>query len=199
MLSRNNHQSLVSRIAIAAAGSAVLGLSPLLLPEVASAQSNTSFLVSQSYGLQATSAQSDTLYLNDDRVYSYDMVASEGATIDGLNIPPGSVIRGRYEPAEGGGLRYVVYGVVVDGQRYNISAVSPVLETQTDPRDTSIGAIAEDAGIGAAAGAVLGEVTGSIDAGEVIGGAAAGGAVGNLTADNVVVIEPDETITLYPR
>ncbi len=59
-----------------------------------------------------------------------------------------------------------------------------------DPRDTSSGAIAEDAGIGAAGGAILGEVFGDA-------GAAAGAATGNITADRVVVVEPDSAIALY--
>ena len=63
--------------------------------------------------------------------------------------------------------------------------------------DTSAGAVAEDAGIGAAGGVVLGEVPGDANVEEAVGGAAAGAAVGNVTADRVVVIEPDESIILY--
>jgi uncharacterized protein YcfJ len=72
-----------------------------------------------------------------------------------------------------------------------------VIEDQKDPRDTSAGSIAEDAGIGAAGGAILGEVFGDADIEEIIGGAVAGGVAGNVTADRVVVVEPDETIVLY--
>lgn len=66
-----------------------------------------------------------------------------------------------------------------------------------DPRDTSAGAIAEDAGIGAAGGTILGEVFGDAGVAEIVGGAAAGVATGNLTADRVVVIEPNSAIALY--
>ncbi|MGF1498628.1 MAG: hypothetical protein ACFB8W_17650 [Elainellaceae cyanobacterium] len=170
-----------------------------MMPAEALTPSRSS-LVSQANAIRATSAQNQTLYLNDDRIYSYNMEVLTGTTVNGLSIPAGATLRGRYEPtAQGDGLRYVVYGVEISGQRYSLSAASPVLDDQTDPRDTSVGSVAEDVGIGAAAGAVLGEVTGEIDALEVLGGAAAGGVVGNVTADNVVVIEPNEPITLYPR
>ncbi|MCU0553042.1 MAG: hypothetical protein MUC48_27245 [Leptolyngbya sp. Prado105] len=87
----------------------------------------------------------------------------------------------------------------VDGQRYSLDAESNILEDRRDPRDTSVGSIAEDAGIGAAGGAALGEIFGAIDLAEILGGAAAGVIVGNVTADEVVVVEPDQLITLYSR
>lgn len=153
-------------------------------------------LLAQNNIIRATSAQEETLYLNNDRRYSYNLIAAERGTIDGITIPVGATIVGYYEPAEGG-LRYVAEAVVYDTYSYQISATSSVLEDKKDPRDTSAGAIAEDAGIGAAAGVVLGEVFGDADIGEVVGGAAAGAAVGNITADRVVVIEPDQPISLY--
>ncbi len=57
--------------------------------------------------------------------------------------------------------------------------------------------MAEDAGIGAAGGALIGEILGDADIGEIVGGAAAGAVVGNVTADRVVVVEPDEPITIF--
>lgn len=185
-------------ILAAAAGSILVGGLVTLLPTTAIARPAGPQLVSQASAISATSAQNETLYLNEDRAYSYNLEVDRGATINGLYIPPGAVIQGQYRPAEDG-LRYVTNSVVFNGRSYDLNVTSEVIEEQTDPRDTSTGSIAEDAGIGAAAGAVLGEVTGSIDAGEVLGGAVAGGVVGNVTADSVVVIEPDQPIMLYAQ
>ena len=66
-----------------------------------------------------------------------------------------------------------------------------------DPRQTSAGAIATDAAIGAAGGYVLGEVFGDAGFWEIAGGAAAGVLVGNTTAPLVVVVRPDQEIALY--
>ena len=94
-------------------------------------------------------------------------------------------------------MRYVAEAVTYDDRSYTINASSEVIEDVKDPRDTSAGSIAEDAGIGAAAGAVLGEVVGDAGAAEIVGGAAAGAATGNVTAERVVVIEPNSPIALY--
>lgn len=144
----------------------------------------------------ASSIQQSTLYLNNDRAYSYNLEVEEGVTVGGRYLPPGVEIVGQYEPAEGG-LRYDADAFILNGRSYPLNATSPVIEDVKDPRDTSTGSIAEDAGIGAAAGAILGEVFGDAGAGEIIGGAAAGAAAGNVTADRVVVIEPDQRINLY--
>jgi hypothetical protein len=116
--------------------------------------------------------------LNNDRVYSYNLIATERSIIDGITIPAGATIVGRYEPAPGG-LRYVANAVVFGDRSYRISAVSETIEDVKDPRDTSAGAIAEDAAIGAAGGAIIGEIFGGIDVEEIIGGAVAGGYVRN--------------------
>ncbi|GAB4235063.1 MAG: hypothetical protein Kow00121_62710 [Elainellaceae cyanobacterium] len=158
----------------------------------------TSQRVAQAAAIRTTSAQNQTLYLNNDRSYSYNLVVTSGGNFNGFYIPAGATIIGQYEPAPGG-LRYVARGVEVEGRTYSISGVSETIEDVKDPRDTSAGAIAGDAGIGAAGGAILGEILGDIDAPEVIGGAAAGAIVGNVTADRVVVIRPDEPIILYSR
>ena len=161
--------------------------SSALYPTVGLAQSRT---------ITANSAQQETLYLNNDRTYSYNLVAKERGEIDGVVIPAGATIVGKYIPAEGG-LRYVANAVTYNRYSYSISASSTVLEDIKDSRDTSTGAIAKDAAIGAAGGTILGEVFGSAGAGEIIGGAAAGVAVGNLTADRVVAIDPEANIVLY--
>ena len=167
------------------------------VPRPVFSQQKTQRLIAQSSVLKAESAQKETLYLNNDRTYSYNLVARERGVIDGVVIPAGATIVGKYVPAEGG-LRYVAEAVTYENHSYTISASSGVIKDVKDPRDTSAGAIAGDAGIGAAGGAILGEVLGDeANVEEVIGGAAAGAATGNITADRVVVIEPDSAIALY--
>lgn len=144
----------------------------------------------------AKSAQSETLYLNHDRTYSYNLIAKEQGTIGDVAVPVGATIVGKYVPAEGG-LRYVAEAVTYDDYSYTINASSGIIKAEKDPRDTSTGSVAKDAGIGAAGGAVLGEVFGDAGAAEIVGGAAVGAATGNLTADSVVVVEPDSGIALY--
>ena len=167
------------------------------VPRPVFSQQKTQRLIAQSIALQAESAQEETLYLNNDRTYSYNLVARERGVIDGVVIPAGATIVGKYVPAEGG-LRYVAEAVTYDDYSYTISASSGVIKDVKDPRDTSAGAIAGDAGIGAAGGAILGEVLGDeANVEEIIGGAAVGAATGNITADRVVVVEPDSAIALY--
>lgn len=175
----------------------LVGATTLFAP-VATANTTEGTLIAQNTNqyITTTSAQNGELYLNSDKRYSYNLEVTRGGRFAGLNVPAGSIIRGQYVPTEGG-LRYVANLVVVNGRAYNISARSGVLEPVKDPRDTSGDAVAEDAGIGAGAGLVLGEVFGDASVGEIVGGAAAGAAVGNVTADRVVVIEPNQPINLY--
>lgn len=184
--------------AIAAATTLFTGI--LMSPQISLSQTKPdSFLLSQSGTISATSAQQETLYLNNNRTYSYNLVAQERGSIDGVTIPAGATIVGKYVPTDGG-LQYVAEAVTYGNYSYNISASSQTLTDVKDPRDTSAGAIAGDAGIGAAGGAIVGEVLGDeANVEEIVGGAAAGAAVGNVTADRVVVIEPNEIISLFDR
>lgn len=150
----------------------------------------------RNFDVLAKSAQEETLYLNNDRTYSYNLIAKEEGTIGDVTVPAGATIVGKYVPAEGG-LRYVAEAVTYDDYSYTINASSGIMKDEKDPRDTSAGEIAKDAGIGAAGGTILGEVFGDAGATEIIGGAAAGAATGNLTADRVVVVEPSSGIALY--
>jgi hypothetical protein len=152
--------------------------------------------LAQNRSITATSAQLETLYLNNNRTYSYNLIAKERGVIDGIVIPAGATIVGKYVPAKGG-LRYVAEAVNYGRYSYRISATSPILKDVKDPRDISVSAILEDAAIGAAGGTILGEVFGKAGAGEIIGGAAGGVVVGNITADRVVVIKPEAAIVLY--
>ncbi|ASC70548.1 hypothetical protein XM38_014880 [Halomicronema hongdechloris C2206] len=161
------------------------------------ASPETAVRIAQAEVIPASSIQQQTLYLNNDRAYSYNLEVEQGVTVNGRYLPPGAEIQGQYVPAEGG-LRYEANAVIIDGRSYPLNATSGVLTDIKDPRDTDTGAIAEDAGIGAAGGLVLGEVLGDADLAEILGGAAAGAAVGNVTADRVVVVKPNDPINLYP-
>ena len=177
-------------VGMAAGAGLWLGAVAATLPAIAQAESVT---VAQATVIPASSAQQETLYLNRDRAYSYNLRVEQGVTVNGQYLPPGAEIQGQYVPAEGG-LRYEANGAIVEGRRYALTATSDILTDMKDPRDTDAGSILEDAGIGAAGGLILGEVLG---VGGVVEGAAAGAAVGNITADEVVVIEPDTIINLY--
>ncbi len=157
---------------------------------------SASRVLAQNRTITANSAQRETLYLNNDRTYSYNLIAQRRGVIDKIVIPAGATIVGKYVPAKGG-LRYLAEAVTYGQYSYRISASSRVLKDVKDPRDRSVGAILEDAAIGAAGGTILGEVFGDADVVEILGGAAAGVVVGNVTADRVVVIEPTAPIVLY--
>ena len=156
----------------------------------------TAQYVAQSRTIEAKSAQQHTLYLNNDRTYNYNLIVTKRGTMGNVTVPVGATIVGKYVPTEGG-LRYEAQAVTYDQYSYRINAASQTLTDVKDPRDTSAGAVAEDAGIGAAGGVVLGEVLGDASVGEAVGGAAAGAVVGNVTADRVVVVKPDKSILLY--
>lgn len=172
------------------------GAATVLGADAAIASPQPPVMLAQASAIPTSSIQQETLYLNNDRAYSYNLEVEQGVTVNGLYLPPGAEIQGQYEPAEGG-LRYDANSVIIDGQSYPLAATSEVLTDIKDPRDTSAGSIAEDAGIGAAGGLILGEILGDGDLGSIVGGAAAGAATGNITADRVVVVEPEEPITLY--
>ena len=196
MINSQKKNSTTKLILLGIATASLIFIEGAIAPGATSAQKADEISIAQASVLQAESAQSETLYLNNDRTYSYNLVAKEKGVIGDVTVPAGATIVGKYVPAEGG-LQYVAEAVTYDDYSYTINASSSVIEDEKDPRDTSTGAVAEDAGIGAAGGAVLGEVLGDAGAAEVVGGAAAGAATGNLTADRVVVIEPDSEISLY--
>ncbi|MEL6381168.1 MAG: hypothetical protein AAFQ89_01585 [Cyanobacteria bacterium J06626_18] len=150
----------------------------------------------QTTSVQVVTQTDETLYFNPDTTYELPMVVSSSVVVDGINLPAGTVIEGRLEPVPGG-LRYVATGVRGGGLRTPLAASSEVLNDIKDPRETSAGSIATDAAIGAAGGAVIGAVLGDgVSVVEVLGGAAAGVAVGNVTAQRVVIIEPNTPISL---
>lgn len=145
--------------------------------------------------LQTTLSKEETLYLDKSSTYRYDLVIRQDSAIGNQRLPVGTVVRGQFEPADGG-LVYVANSVEIADRIYQINAVSGLFRDVKDPRQTSAGAILTDAAIGAAGGYVLGEVFGRPDLLEVLGGAAAGVIIGNTTAPSVVVIGPKDPIVL---
>ncbi|MEL6815346.1 MAG: hypothetical protein AAFP03_11100 [Cyanobacteria bacterium J06598_3] len=146
--------------------------------------------------LQTAIESQETLYLDKRGSYDYDVVLTAESSYNGRTLPVGSVIRGQFQPAEGG-LVYRASSIELANQIYSIDAYSELLRDRKDPRETSTGAILTDAAIGAVGGYVIGEVLGDPDVWEVVGGAAAGVVVGNTTAPFVVVVKPEQLITLY--
>lgn len=112
-------------------------------------------------------------------------------------IPYGSRIDGRFEPAPGG-TRFVAESVIINEQLFPLAAQSEVIADIKDPRHTSGGQVLQDATIGAAAGAILGLVTGDnvIATEELLAAGAAGAAIGNVTAPRVVVLDPQQGFML---
>lgn len=164
----------------------------------AQSSQNPNAQVAQSSAALSTTLKptNETLYLNKTKTYEYDLVLRSESAIGGQRLPVGAVVRGRFEPAEGG-LVYVADSVELGDRIVRINAVSELLRDRKDPRQTSTGAVLTDAAIGAAGGYVLGEVLGDAGVIEVLGGAAAGVVIGNTTAPFVVVIRPEDQIVLY--
>lgn len=147
--------------------------------------------------VEVVTQSEETLYFNPDTIYALPVRVDRTVTLNGVTLPVGTVVEGRLEPIEGG-LRYVASHIQAGGFRRSLVASSEVLRDIKDPRETSAQAIAGDAAIGAAGGAVLGVILGrGLDAGAIIGGAATGVIVGNVTAQRVVVIEAGQPIILY--
>lgn len=152
--------------------------------------------VAQSSTLDTRLEQDETLYLNRRETYDYDLVLQSSAVIGGQRLPVGAIIRGQFQPAEGG-LVYVADSVELANRILPLRASSELMRDRKDPRETSTGAILTDAAIGAVGGYVLSEVFGDSSLWEIAGGAAAGVLVGNTTAPLVVVVRPDEPIVLF--
>ncbi len=149
--------------------------------------------------IQAIAPNSQTLYLNTDATVEQTLQVGAATNLNGRSIPAGAIVRGRFEPAKGG-VRYVATAVEVGNQVYAVNATSELLRDIKDPRQTTTGAILTDAGIGAAGGAAVGGIlTGRVSVGSILGGAAAGAIIGNTTAQRVVVVKPNQTLTLMSQ
>ncbi|NJK61341.1 MAG: S-layer homology domain-containing protein [Synechococcaceae cyanobacterium SM2_3_1] len=112
-------------------------------------------------------------------------------------VPYGSRVDGRFEPAPGG-TRFVAESIIIQEQVFPLAAQSDVIPDVKDPRQTNRGQVAQDAAIGAAAGAILGLVTGDqvIATEEVLAAGAAGAAIGNFTAPRVSILSPQQPLSL---
>lgn len=136
-------------------------------------------------------------YFYPDTVYPLELAVTQSIydAQGRLVIPAGSRIYGQMEPAPGGS-RFVGTSIVIGGRTYSLRATSNIIHDEKDPRQYSGDAIVGDAAIGAAAGAVLGALTGGVSVGNVLGGAAAGVVIGNVTAPQVVVLRPGQSLNL---
>lgn len=143
----------------------------------------------------------DTLYIakgetvNASLLVSQDIAANNGTVL----VPAGAVIEGQFIPAEGGS-RFVAQKFTSRGSTVRLQAESALINDMKDPRETGTGAILTDAGIGGAAGAVLGGVLrGGVHIEDILGGAAASVLIGNVTAPQVTVIEPSTVINVVTK
>ncbi len=176
----------------------VVGMGAVSMPAIAQSTPETAQTAPQSTSgvLRTTLEREETLYLNKNKTYDYDLVLRAASAIGNQRLPVGTIIRGQFEPAEGG-LVYVANSVEIADRIYPIRAASELLRDRKDPRQTSTGAVLTDAAIGAAGGYILSEVLGKPNLWKVAGGAAAGVLVGNTTAPFVVIVKPEDPIMLF--
>ncbi len=143
----------------------------------------------------------DTLYIskgetvNASLLVDQDIASPNGTVL----IPKGAIVEGQFVPVEGGS-KFVAQKFTSRGATVSLQAESALINDTKDPRETNAGAILTDAGIGGAAGAVLGGVLrGNVQILDVLGGAAAAAVIGNVTAPQVTVIEPNTSINIVTK
>ncbi|GAB4218425.1 MAG: hypothetical protein OHK0012_27410 [Synechococcales cyanobacterium] len=147
----------------------------------------------------ATFPGSQPLYLGTNETRALQMVLSEplrdrlGNTI----VPAGAIIEGQFQPTQGGS-QFVSRSVIINNQSYPLYAQSSVIRSQKDPRQTSGEAIVGHSLMGAGVGVLLGGFTGDrvIATEEVLGTAVLGAVVGNVTASEMVVVNPNSPLNL---
>jgi len=143
----------------------------------------------------------DTLYINKGETVEASLVVSQAISASNgtVLIPAGALIEGKFVPVEGGS-KFVAQKFTSRGASVKLQAESALINDVKDPRETNAGAILTDAGIGGAAGAVLGGVLrGNVQIIDILGGAAASVIVGNVTAPQVTVIEPSTIINIVTK
>lgn len=149
--------------------------------------------------VQAGTTVNERLYIapNETRPFSLIVLNPVLNPQGEILVPYGARVDGRFEPAAGG-TRFVTESIIIGEQVFALAAQSDVIPDIKDPRQTSTGQVVQDAAIGAAAGAILGLVTGDqvIATEEVLAGAAGGAAIGNYTAPRVSIVDPQQPITL---
>lgn len=115
-------------------------------------------------------------------------------------IPAGSQIKGQLQPASDG-TQFVAEELILDnGDRYEIDAISEVIDRREVITKRSDPRWFEGVAIGAVAASVLGEIFGEIELWQVLGGAGLG-ALGSLLIRNrnqveVIVIDPAVDLNL---
>lgn len=144
-----------------------------------------------------TGEERQVLRKGDRRKLRFNLVAPVRNRAGQVMVPQSSVVEGSITPVSGGG-QFVAERLWVNGRAYRFAAESPLLHDVKDPKQTSVGAIATDAAIGAAGAIGIGKVLGQrrISTGQILGGAAAGAAIGNITAPRAVVISQGQEMTL---
>ena len=116
-------------------------------------------------------------------------------------IPAGSQVEGELRPVEGG-TQFFAQELILRNrdQRLQIDATSPVITKTETINEKSDPNILRGAVIGAAAGAVIGEIFGGIDLGEVLAGAGVGTVAELLLRGRkeveVVVVNPNTDLDL---
>lgn len=177
-------------------------------PQATQARQNTIAQVFRStYSLPVGQAiatkinRQDTLYIskgetiNASLLVDQDIASPNGTVL----IPKGAIVEGQFVPVEGGS-KFVAQKFTSRGATVSLQAESALINDVKDPRETNAGSILTDAGIGGAAGAVLGGVLrGNVQILDVLGGAAAAAVIGNVTAPQVTVIEPNTTISIVTK
>ncbi len=140
----------------------------------------------------------ETLYINNGERVNADLIVDQDVIADNglVMIPEGAIISGQFVPVSGGS-KFVARTLISRGATVRIGAESALINDTKDPRETGAGAIAGDAAIGAGAGAILGAILGGgVSIEKILGGAAASVIVGNVTAPQVVVIDPYSSLSI---
>ncbi|MGD1905322.1 MAG: hypothetical protein ACFB0C_04925 [Leptolyngbyaceae cyanobacterium] len=150
---------------------------------ISEAQAKSTSTISASVGI------TDLVYIATGETLAYPLTVNSPVNVNGLLVPPGSVIPGEFRPVAGGS-QYFADRVLIGGNPYPLSVTSDLINDFKDPRETTFGATLGDALIGAAAGAALGPIG-------AVGGALIGAIIGNVSAPQVVELMPNQTLTLY--
>ena len=149
--------------------------------------------------ITATAQTPQAIYVSPGQTLPFDMVLNSPLQDPQGNVvvPAGSILQGQFQPTQGG-TQFVAQSLQLNGRSYPLFAQSNVIPLRKDPRQTSGGAIVQDAVVGAAAGAILGGLLGNrvISTEKVLGGAAAGAVIGNVTASEAAVIQPNSALAL---
>jgi len=149
--------------------------------------------------LGASYSSSEPLYLgvNETRAVSFVLTDPLRDRNNMIVVPAGSVVEGQFQPAPGGS-QFVSRSVVVNGRSFPLYAQSSVIRSQKDPRQTTGEAILGHSLIGAGVGVLLGGLTGDrvIATEEVLGAAALGAVIGNVSAAEMVVVQPNQPLNL---